>query len=559
MDPAPQIGGGQGQSLAVLFSLAGTAAAKDAKGFGTELTKQVHTTDWAEQRHTCKPRKEKREEEVPDQNVDPGTDLPLVLPAIVPALNVTQASATTVAPISFEGDSRFAGDESTGISSTLATEGSACVAKQFAANDFPAQRANAAPISAPVSSAATESTGDTGSMQQTQVVPNKPEQIEARKHDDRRSRTVKSDSDSDTAGASIQVPAAASATDNAQASANVNENASDTPILPGSGEVYKRKKDVLAVESAPSQSVSPNAPPPAAERSEQPAPSGVVPQLLPAIPIVTDGAAVNAAPAAIKAGAPEPVVPIQVKGNSAKSALSIENQQGVKRHTDDSDEPKPRVEHHDGSAPLQPATQPDHEQLKATANKVNAEKAPDLVPAMHSTSSTPSAPPKEEARLTQRHQIAQMVSPDVALSTTTPADVVHAVRMFERNGLAEMHIGMRSEALGTIDVRATVHDGNVGVSIGVERHEIRSALISELPGLENTLRERDMRLGEVKFHDMGSALASEYGNGQQRQAQEFSGPFASAFYRDTKGTSEANDLPIEMLTNITWGGISVHV
>ncbi len=117
-----------------------------------------------------------------------------------------------------------------------------------------------------------------------------------------------------------------------------------------------------------------------------------------------------------------------------------------------------------------------------------------------------------------------MSAPEIVAPVSTPADVVHAVRMFERDGQAEMHIGVRSETLGTIDVKTTVHDGSVGVSIGVERHEVRSALVSELPGLENTLRERDLRLGEVKFHDMGSTLASEYGNGQRHQSQEFSRP-----------------------------------
>jgi flagellar hook-length control protein FliK len=152
-----------------------------------------------------------------------------------------------------------------------------------------------------------------------------------------------------------------------------------------------------------------------------------------------------------------------------------------------------------------------------------------------------------------------MNSPEVAAPVTTPADVVHAVRMFERDGQVEMHIGVRSEALGTIDVKATVHDGNVGVSIGVERHEARSALVSELPGLENTLRERDLRLGEVRFHDTGSTLASDYGSGQQRQSQEFSRPPASAFYRAAKSSSGSNELPVEMVTTIARRGISVHV
>ena len=81
----------------------------------------------------------------------------------------------------------------------------------------------------------------------------------------------------------------------------------------------------------------------------------------------------------------------------------------------------------------------------------------------------------------------------------------------------------------------------------------------KLPGLENTLRERDLRLGEVKFHDMGSTLASEYGNGQQHPSQEFSRPPTSAFYRAIKSISESSELPVEMVATIARRGISVHV
>ena len=253
-----------------------------------------------------------------------------------------------------------------------------------------------------------------------------------------------------------------------------------------------------------------------------------------------------------------PVDRLQPKGNDTKSASPLENLKGTRDHRGGLDEGK-RLEQRAGAATAQRGTQSD-EQVKQALAKVNGEKVPEVLPGMHPAVNTPSVPANtEHSPATKLPQGGQMSAPEIVAPVTTPADVVRAVRMFERDGQAEMHIGVRSETLGTIDVKTTVHDGSVGVSIGVERHEVRSALVSELPGLENTLRERDLRLGEVKFHDMGSTLASEYGNGQQHQSQEFSRPPASAFYRAAKSISESSELPVEMVTTIARRGISVHV
>ena len=199
-----------------------------------------------------------------------------------------------------------------------------------------------------------------------------------------------------------------------------------------------------------------------------------------------------------------------------------------------------------------------HEQVKPETQVSNADKTAELFHRIQPTANSSSMPAKEGNQVGQ-HENVRLGTTDLPVTNTTPADVVHAVRMFERDGQAEMHIGVRSEALGVVDVKATVHDGNVGVSIGVERHELRSALVSELPGLENTLRDHDLRLGEVRFHDTASTLASGHDRGQQRQAEDFARPFAAAFYSDAKPAVENVDLPIEVVATAARGGISIHV
>lgn len=577
MDAIPQVGSSQVQSLAALFSSSPTPGAKDSKAFGKELTKQIDGSGSATQT-MGKPHKEKRDKDVPDQSDCPATDLPLVVPTMIPMLNLTQENAITVVPFT----ETVSPIKSTVLAAPMPKREIVAVADDPKADVLPILRSSSSmgPTLTAASCDVTDVIGSTGSIQEPQEAdPRQLEQVDAANGDHRDSRTAKSESDSEASGIPIQTPQAGSAADNTgstgvpfqmpaagsaiadpQVAANADCNAIAKPTSSQTlGESHHDQKQAATAECDKSQAAPPSKP---AKLSTS---TDTVAQLMPPAPMVMDGAAVNATAKAIEASAPGSVLPMQAKENAAKPALPVENQKAVKDSKSNSGDPKTRVGQRDASAPLQAGTQPaheqqpDHEQMKAGASKVNAEKTPDILPAMHSASSVPSVPLKEDARLGQSQEAVQISSPDLALPKTSPADVVHAVRMFERDGQAEMHIGVRSETLGTIDVKATVHNGNVGVSIGVERHEIRSALVSELPGLENTLRERDLRLGEVKFHDMGSALASEYGNGQRRQAQEFSRPFVSSFYRDMTRTAETNELPLEMVTTIAPGGISVHV
>jgi flagellar hook-length control protein FliK len=561
VDATPQIGISQAQSLPVLFSFAAAAGTKDVKGFEKELTKQIDGSNASGQKSTGVPHKKLEKDDVaPNPGGRLAGELPFVVPPITPALNPMQVNAVPAAPVNVEKAAGVTGIENVSSAAAVVMDDVFAVTEGAAANRLATQKPDSK-LEAVPSGDVTGAVETTGSMQKMQAADAKePDQIDRTKGNRPYSVKTRKEMDSVPTGVTMP-PEASSGTDSTQVAAKAEGNATRKAIQPrSSGGSHEHKEEAITAERRQSQSLTRNATTDLPEQAQPSASADVVTQLIPPVPIVMDGSAVNAADETIKTSSAEPVVPIQLKENSAKPVPSIGSQKSVKDQKEGADEPK-RAEAPEGSAPLRGAAEQGHQQPEQATTRTNTGKSQDVMQVAHSTASAPSAPAdKGHSHPGQLHQTGQTSTPELPTPISTPSDVVHAVRMFERDGQAEMHIGVRSETLGTIDVKATIHDGNVGVSIGVERHEIRSALVSELPGLENTLRERDLRLGEVQFHEMGSALASEYGKGQQqRQAQEFSRPFASAFYKDAKVNSQSNDLPIEMVTTISRGGISVHV
>lgn len=80
-----------------------------------------------------------------------------------------------------------------------------------------------------------------------------------------------------------------------------------------------------------------------------------------------------------------------------------------------------------------------------------------------------------------------------ALPSSLPAslnDVVQASRLYQRVGGAEMHIAMDTDLLGSIDLRAVVHQSGLTAAIGVQHADVQALLSSELPGLQHALSQR---------------------------------------------------------------------
>ena len=86
-------------------------------------------------------------------------------------------------------------------------------------------------------------------------------------------------------------------------------------------------------------------------------------------------------------------------------------------------------------------------------------------------------------------------------------DVAQATQLYQRVGGAEMHIAMDTESLGAIDLRAVVHQGSLSATIAVQRPDVQTLLVNELPALQHSLAEKNLQVNQI------SVLAGSIGSG----------------------------------------------
>jgi flagellar hook-length control protein FliK len=131
----------------------------------------------------------------------------------------------------------------------------------------------------------------------------------------------------------------------------------------------------------------------------------------------------------------------------------------------------------------------------------------------------------------------QSASLAASLPNTLPRslnDISQATQLYQRVGGAEMHIAMDTDLLGSIDLRAIVHQGSLSATIGVQRADVQTLLVNELPALQHSLAEKNLQVGQI------SVLADSIGSGtnansqpqDQQNRQGTSAPTAPVFRDD---------------------------
>jgi hypothetical protein len=78
--------------------------------------------------------------------------------------------------------------------------------------------------------------------------------------------------------------------------------------------------------------------------------------------------------------------------------------------------------------------------------------------------------------------------------------LVETARLAEHAGRSEMRVELRTEAWGTVSIRAVLSENHLGAAIGVEGQEAQSVLMAEWPRLEQSLAARDVRLDRMEFY-----------------------------------------------------------
>lgn len=151
-----------------------------------------------------------------------------------------------------------------------------------------------------------------------------------------------------------------------------------------------------------------------------------------------------------------------------------------------------------------------------------------------------------------------------ALSTsndtqTPPSNLpgpVGSARILDRAGLSEMHIGLRTPAFGSVEVHTVVREGQVGVSIGSERGDLRTYFGAEVPALQASLRQQDLHFDGIRFLGQSGATSQGFsaGTGQHAQPERHNTPVYAG--TPPADTLERNDTQQDVAVQHV--GLSVH-
>jgi hypothetical protein len=83
---------------------------------------------------------------------------------------------------------------------------------------------------------------------------------------------------------------------------------------------------------------------------------------------------------------------------------------------------------------------------------------------------------------------------------------------------AQMHVGVRTDAFGTVEIHTVVEQSQVGITVHSDR-DISRWFSSEVPGLESGLNNNHLNLTGVNFDHgrSGVQTATSFQQGQPRQ------------------------------------------
>lgn len=194
------------------------------------------------------------------------------------------------------------------------------------------------------------------------------------------------------------------------------------------------------------------------------------------------------------------------------------------------------------------------------ANQPSAASAAQAVPLAESR---PSSPHSDAGINANQAPEASGNIPREAESVPTPV-VVQSARVLERMGQTEMRVGMNTADFGNVELRTSVGQDRVGASIATAHAELRAAMMAEMPSLERSMEQHQLRLDHLDLGTNGGGSSShERGASAQQQPRSQSG--GEAGFAATSSFSSSSDAvpPPEGPAPSSWSapyssGLNVH-
>jgi hypothetical protein len=177
-------------------------------------------------------------------------------------------------------------------------------------------------------------------------------------------------------------------------------------------------------------------------------------------------------------------------------------------------------------------------------------------PAPLATAPPPQGAPSAAPDLPKTHQMLDSAPPAPPPPPPAP-DPAAAAQM------AQMHVGVRTEAFGAVEIHTVVQQSQVGITVHADR-DIAHWFSSEIPGLESGLNKNHLNLTAVDFDSGGSgvqtATSFQHGQPQQHFSETPGSQSAALPDRDTASESAPADIfPSDLSVGPAKTRVSIHV
>jgi hypothetical protein len=116
---------------------------------------------------------------------------------------------------------------------------------------------------------------------------------------------------------------------------------------------------------------------------------------------------------------------------------------------------------------------------------------------------------------------------------------VELARLVNGVGQSEMHIGLQTQAFGSVKVHTIVHESQVGLTVGSERGDLHNLMAPEMSGLHSAFRLQNLRFDGIRFLDAGGSSAGEFSGNQHSRSSTYDRGSTSTYAPFTNLTDEA--------------------
>jgi hypothetical protein len=127
---------------------------------------------------------------------------------------------------------------------------------------------------------------------------------------------------------------------------------------------------------------------------------------------------------------------------------------------------------------------------------------------------------------------------------------------------AQMHVGIRTEAFGAVEIHTVVQQSQVGITVHADR-DIARWFTSELPGLESGLNKNHLNLTAVDFDNgrsgVQTATSFQHGQPQQHFSETPGSQSAALPDQNTASESAADILTSDLYIGSAQTHVSIHV